>query len=453
MYIIVQVSKDRAREDIGGKMEQKKENRKNRKKYFFVRKTAVWLVLLCLCIGVVAPVRCADAATNKSPYYIKVNRKQNCVTVYGLDKNGKYTVPVKAMTCSVGVTAGTNNETPTGTFSIYSKYRWRPLYYGVYGQYACRFNGPIMFHSVPYTSMSPSSLQYEEFNKLGKAASHGCVRLSCEDARWIYKNCPNGTKVTVYEGNTPGPLGKPETIKIAANSKYKNWDPTDIDEKNPWRKVAPKFTGLKNTMTVERCSSKSRLLSGVTAVNFKGQKVKVTIKGSCDLKKEGSYKLTYQAKDYLGNTNTKKVTVVVKDTTKPTVYRNRVKLTVDDALLQNLAQEEGLEITSQDLSDYMCGFVTAKDSGAVLDKEAVTAVVEELYEAYKTKTYGTYEVRVYATDKAGNRSVTKVITVFYNAPEEDTENKDDTEDQPGESSGETTEMPEEEKSGLIGAII
>lgn len=42
-------------------------------------------------------------AATKHPYYIQINRKQNCVTVYKLDDKGKYTIPVKAMACSVGV--------------------------------------------------------------------------------------------------------------------------------------------------------------------------------------------------------------------------------------------------------------------------------------------------------------------------------------------------------------
>ena len=37
------------------------------------------------------------------PYYIKINRKQNCITVYTSDENGEYTVPYKAMICSTGL--------------------------------------------------------------------------------------------------------------------------------------------------------------------------------------------------------------------------------------------------------------------------------------------------------------------------------------------------------------
>lgn len=38
----------------------------------------------------------------------------------------------------------------------------------------------------------------------------GCVRLTVEDAKWIAENCPEGTTVEIYDGEDPGPLGKPE---------------------------------------------------------------------------------------------------------------------------------------------------------------------------------------------------------------------------------------------------
>jgi lipoprotein-anchoring transpeptidase ErfK/SrfK len=34
--------------------------------------------------------------------------------------------------------------------------------------------------------------------RLGINASHGCVRLSLSDAKWIYDNIPSGTTVVVY---------------------------------------------------------------------------------------------------------------------------------------------------------------------------------------------------------------------------------------------------------------
>lgn len=79
----------------------------------------------------------ADVKETQTPefsYYIRINRKQNCVTIYTRDEEGEYTVPYKAMVCSTGL----YNATPRGTYQISTKYLWRELYGGVYGQYATR---------------------------------------------------------------------------------------------------------------------------------------------------------------------------------------------------------------------------------------------------------------------------------------------------------------------------
>lgn len=177
------------------------------------------------------------AKTGASPYLVRVNRTQNLVTVYGKDGNGNYTKPVKAMVCSVGL----NGKTETGTFTIKAqqgkpeKSRWRLLSGGVYGQYITRFNGSILFHSVPYYSQNPADLEYEEYNKLGQAASLGCVRLAVIDAKWIYDNCPTGTTVEVYDSSAQEPLAKPTPIKInTSDVARRGWDPTDPDPNNPW---------------------------------------------------------------------------------------------------------------------------------------------------------------------------------------------------------------------------
>lgn len=173
----------------------------------------------------------SEKQKSDAPYYIMVNRTANCVTVYEKDANGEYTVPVKAMVCSVGL----NNKTPLGTGKISDKYEWRLLFGDVYGQYAVRFDGHIMFHSVPYTTTSKDALKEGEYNLLGQPASKGCVRLSVADAKWIYDNCKKGTLVEVYESEDPGPLGKPSAIYIDPYHFYRGWDPTDPDPLNPWQ--------------------------------------------------------------------------------------------------------------------------------------------------------------------------------------------------------------------------
>ena len=164
------------------------------------------------------------------PYYIKINRQQNVITVYEKDENGEYTEPVRAILCSTGL----YNATPKGVFHLSNKYIWRELNGGVYGQYASRITGGVLFHSVPYASKNKSTLYWDKYNKLGQQASMGCVRLTVEDAKWIYDNCPSGTAVEVYDSDNPGPLGKPETIKLDKDNANRGWDPTDPDENNPW---------------------------------------------------------------------------------------------------------------------------------------------------------------------------------------------------------------------------
>ena len=169
--------------------------------------------------------------TNKNPYYVEVIRNQNVVIVYGLDNSGNYTKVVKVFVSSVGK----DNGTPTGTFTTTDKYIWRALFGGVYGQYATRITGSILFHSVPYTAQSKDSLEWDEYNKLGEAASLGCVRMAVSDVKWIYDNCPSGMTVKIYDGDIPAGITKPTSIKIDANSPNKGWDPTDPDSNNPWK--------------------------------------------------------------------------------------------------------------------------------------------------------------------------------------------------------------------------
>lgn len=156
----------------------------------------------------------------QSSYYITVNRRTCVVTIYAKDGKNGYTIPVKAMACSVGK-AGT--ATPAGTFRTMAKYRWKTLMGPTYGQYATRITGSILFHSVSGSRRSIYSVSAKEYNKLGSPASHGCVRLCVRDAKWIYDNCPLKTTVVITD-KCAQPFDKPATIKISSSTHY---DPTD----------------------------------------------------------------------------------------------------------------------------------------------------------------------------------------------------------------------------------
>lgn len=169
------------------------------------------------------------------PYLVAVNRAMCTITVYQKDTDGNYTVPVKAMVCSVG---REGHETPIGRYNTSGRYDWRLMVDNSYGRYAIRINGSIMFHSVCYYTKDESNLEYEEYNKLGSPASLGCIRLCLSDIKWLYDNCPKGFPTVIYDDtSSPGPLGKPSGIKIDINDVEKRgYDPTDWSPNSPWNK-------------------------------------------------------------------------------------------------------------------------------------------------------------------------------------------------------------------------
>lgn len=166
-------------------------------------------------------------------YLIAINRAADTVTIYTKDENGNYLKPYFAMICSTG------EATPLGEYRTIEEYDWRYLQGNVYGQYAVRIVGHILFHSVPYYTQHKDDLKYEEFNKLGTPASLGCIRLQVQDAKWIYDECKIGTPVVLYDdADNPGPLGKPDFTRLdLTDDTLKHWDPTDPDPANPWNQV------------------------------------------------------------------------------------------------------------------------------------------------------------------------------------------------------------------------
>lgn len=249
------------------------------------------------------------------PYLIKVNRLLNCVTVYTQDADGEYTVPYKAMACSTGKDI---SNTPVGIFKTSNKYTWRLMVDGTHSQYATRVYGGILFHSVPCYSPEKDQLEYEEFNKLGYPASLGCIRLTVQDSKWIYDNCPSGTTVIIYDDATsPGPLGKPQVIKIPENSPYRGWDPTDPDPANPWNSFSPTITATDITV---QAGTSVNILSTFRATDTCGNDISSSISVSGNYNKDvpGVYTLNLSVTDLLGRSASKTITVTVEKSSTST---------------------------------------------------------------------------------------------------------------------------------------
>jgi len=131
------------------------------------------------------------------PYKLIVDISEQRVYVYKWDGDD-YGDKEKTMICSTGMD---KTPTPTGTYQSYGRMVQGEWYYfeefKCYAKWAYGIVGGILFHSVTYNSQQV--LNQSSVKNLGKKASHGCVRLEVEDAKWIYDNCPLGTTVVIQE--------------------------------------------------------------------------------------------------------------------------------------------------------------------------------------------------------------------------------------------------------------
>lgn len=158
---------------------------------------------------------------------IEIDLTNQIATVFGIYSDGT-SKPIMSEFVS---TASKGHTTPTGSFKIQgasggrkAKLRTAKMSSGkAYAEFLCRFHGGKCMHTVPYKTRQTTGHVFKgEFNKLGKPASAGCVRMPWKLAHYIYENCPIGTPVKVFKGKAGSyPMGKP--VKYMATS---NVDPT-----------------------------------------------------------------------------------------------------------------------------------------------------------------------------------------------------------------------------------
>lgn len=124
----------------------------------------------------------------EKPLRVEVNLNEQEVYVYDAQNR-----MVENFVCSSGI-AG--DDTPTGEYKV--KERGYSFYSDKYQEgayYWVQFMGNYLFHSVPFDKNQV--IEENEVKKLGTKASHGCVRLSIQDAKWMYDNIPRNTLVNI----------------------------------------------------------------------------------------------------------------------------------------------------------------------------------------------------------------------------------------------------------------
>ena len=177
-----------------------------------------------------ALVQDVDSVIGKQPSYrVEVNLGTQTVMIYAQDTpGGAYNIPVRAMVCSSGKPG---HGTIQGAFPITRGNRWGLLFNDgsyVYGQYISVIRGNYLFHSCwYYENGNPMSLSVSEYNKLGTPASHGCIRLSVADSKWIYDNCAGTSQVRIFTSGDAAPFDRPVPAAGVVINGDQGYDPTD----------------------------------------------------------------------------------------------------------------------------------------------------------------------------------------------------------------------------------
>ena len=162
-------------------------------------------LLLAAAMLLPAPAFARDEMQNTDPdkYFIEVDTGNQVVTVYQKDDDGEYTRIVRRFVCTTGKTEGTEEDpaspTPSGTWKMGARERFGKFanFAGEYSRYWTQIVGGIYFHSIMFGDRDVNELKKSPFRNLGKNASHGCIRLYVEDAKWLYYNACFGTTVNV----------------------------------------------------------------------------------------------------------------------------------------------------------------------------------------------------------------------------------------------------------------
>ena len=98
-------------------------------------------------------------------------------------------------------------------------------------------DGRMYFHSILYSKRDAATYT-GSFNNLGRRASHGCIRLTVPDARWIWYNAAPGTTVIVRDGSskdeTTAAIKKMLTLDKMPDERPASLTGTDIPYTDNW---------------------------------------------------------------------------------------------------------------------------------------------------------------------------------------------------------------------------
>ncbi|MCQ2533843.1 MAG: DUF4214 domain-containing protein [Clostridia bacterium] len=162
---------------------------------------------------------------DQESYHLTINTVNNIIMVYAWDDVlDDWAIPVVAFVCSCG-----QDATPTilGDYTLHSQSRWGLMMGDVYCQYLTRISGNYLIHSECYSTVDNYTMNAYGYSLLGQRASHGCVRVTCADAKWVYTHCNNSSVHIYADGSVKAPFDKPVPPPAVILPNGRAYDPTD----------------------------------------------------------------------------------------------------------------------------------------------------------------------------------------------------------------------------------
>lgn len=131
----------------------------------------------------------SDGKLVRKKYSVVVRRKKRDVLVF---RDGKQISRIRA---TVGAPS---TPTPKGVFTITRRFRFKPgdREYGTYGCCVLALDVTVF---APFGGQTWGSIAlHRNFGgDLGRAVSHGCIRIPLARVRWLHRNLPPGTLVKI----------------------------------------------------------------------------------------------------------------------------------------------------------------------------------------------------------------------------------------------------------------
>lgn len=303
-------------------------------------KKVLGLIIIAAFVFSLFPAETAFASdelknTDPEKYYIVLDTKNEIVTVYEKDKNGKYTKIVRRFLCTSGKTEGKMipdpetgeliddpenpaTPTPSGIWKIGGRERFGKFaaFGGTYARYWTQIVEGSFFHSIMFDKRNVNTMQSSAYRNMGTRASHGCVRLYVEDAKWLYYYACPGTTIEVTDSLRADNAAKKKLKSKMSFSAYNAFQKKIYDEAELPNPVAWVVKDKADMCTGNAGSAgTNKVIKRIS----EGEQVEVlqTAEPWCKIKyggKEGYIRTAYLTFEQ-GNMNSKSDADIMKSTT------------------------------------------------------------------------------------------------------------------------------------------